>query len=138
MIRRLLRLGLVLGLLYGIVAVLTKLLRSQATDGPSSTSRPDQPWPRLTSDPGVAAAPVARATPDPDAPRPAAANGTPSAEAWVEPVEGACPPTHRVKAKLASKIFHLPGMANYERTTPDRCYADAAAAEADGLRAAKR
>ena len=39
---------------------------------------------------------------------------------------------------MASKIFHLPGMANYERTNPDRCYVDAAQAEADGLRAAKR
>jgi hypothetical protein len=43
-----------------------------------------------------------------------------------------------VKAKLASKIFHLPGMANYERTNPDRCYLDPGAAEADGLRPAKR
>ena len=43
-----------------------------------------------------------------------------------------------MKAKLTSKIFHLPGMANYERTHPDRCYVDAAEAEADGLRPAKR
>jgi hypothetical protein len=43
-----------------------------------------------------------------------------------------------VKAKLASKIFHLPGMLNYDRTRPDRCYRDAGAAEADGLRPAKR
>jgi hypothetical protein len=43
-----------------------------------------------------------------------------------------------VKAKLSSKIFHLPGMSMYDRTRPDRCYAGAAEAEADGLRAAKR
>jgi hypothetical protein len=49
-----------------------------------------------------------------------------------------CPTTHPVKAKVSSKIFHLPGMANYERTNPDRCYDDAASAEADGMRAAKR
>jgi hypothetical protein len=137
-IRRLLRLGLVLGLLYGIAVVLTKLFGSQATDAPPLAARPGQPWPPLTSDPAVAAAPTARAIPDPDAPPPAAPNGATSAQAWVEPVAGACPPTHPVKAKMTSKIFHLPGMANYDRTTPDRCYVDASAAEADGLRAAKR
>jgi hypothetical protein len=43
-----------------------------------------------------------------------------------------------VKGKLTSKIFHLPGMLNYDRTKPDRCYKDASAAEGDGLRQAKR
>jgi hypothetical protein len=57
---------------------------------------------------------------------------------WVEPADGTCPTSHPVKAKLASKIFHLPGMLNYERTRPDRCYADADAATSDGLRPAKR
>ncbi|MDP1807444.1 MAG: hypothetical protein Q8K72_19865, partial [Acidimicrobiales bacterium] len=59
-------------------------------------------------------------------------------KAWVEPVDGACPTSHPVKGKLSSKIFHLPGMLNYDRTNPDRCYLDAGKAEADGLRAAKR
>jgi hypothetical protein len=58
--------------------------------------------------------------------------------AWVEPVDGGCPPGYLVKAKLKSGIFHLPGMFAYERTNPDRCYASAEAAEADGLRPAKR
>jgi hypothetical protein len=57
---------------------------------------------------------------------------------WVEPVDGTCPDTHPVKGKLASKIFHVPGGFNYPRTRPDRCYLDAAAAEADGLRLSKR
>lgn len=58
---------------------------------------------------------------------------------WVDPqVDGGCPPTHMVKAKLSSKIFHVPGGLAYDRTTPDRCYRDAATAEADGFRAAKR
>jgi hypothetical protein len=35
-------------------------------------------------------------------------------------------------------IYHLPGMLAYDRTQPDRCYRDAPAAEADGLRKAKR
>lgn len=70
---------------------------------------------------------------------------TPSAEprplllpAWVEPRDGVCPPTHPVKAKLSSGIFHVPGGAMYARTKPDRCYRDTAAAESDGLRPAKR
>jgi hypothetical protein len=78
----------------------------------------------------------------PPAPRPAPAVGTepgtePGPETWLEPVDGECPPTHPVKGKLASGIYHLPGGLNYERTRPDRCYVDAAAAEAAGLRASK-
>jgi hypothetical protein len=56
---------------------------------------------------------------------------------WVEPADGACPVSHPVKAKLSSGIFHVPGGMNYDRTKPDRCYVDTAAAEADGLRASK-
>ena len=59
-------------------------------------------------------------------------------DAWVEPDGDACPVTHPVKAKLASGIFHEPGGQMYDRTTPDRCYRDADAAIADGLRASKR
>jgi hypothetical protein len=58
--------------------------------------------------------------------------------AWVDPDAGGCPASHPVKAKLGSGIFHEPGGANYARTHPDRCYASAAAATADGLRPAKR
>jgi hypothetical protein len=58
--------------------------------------------------------------------------------AWVDPVEGACPEGYPIKAKLKSGIYHQPGGLAYERTKPDRCYATAEAAEADGLRAAKR
>ncbi|MBV8162138.1 MAG: hypothetical protein JO265_14545 [Acidimicrobiia bacterium] len=57
---------------------------------------------------------------------------------WLGPVGGDCPATHPVKAKMSSGIYHLPGMAAYARTHPDRCYRDAAAAEGDGLRPAKR
>ena len=56
---------------------------------------------------------------------------------WLEPVDGACPLSHPVKAKLAGGIYHVPGGSSYDRTHPDRCYRDAAAAQADGLRAAK-
>lgn len=59
-------------------------------------------------------------------------------EDWVEPVDGACPATHPVKGKPGSGIFHVPGGLFYDRTVPDRCYRSAEAAEADGLRPAKR
>lgn len=72
----------------------------------------------------------------PTAKKPAAKKA--AATAWVEPSGDVCPTSHPVKAKLASKIFHLPGMLNYARTRPDRCYRDAVAAESDGLRPAKR
>jgi hypothetical protein len=78
--------------------------------------------------------------PFPPAPRPAAPPAA-SADtaAFVDPAaDGACPLTHPVKAKLASGIYHVPGGGNYERTKPDRCYATAEAAAADGLRPAKR
>jgi hypothetical protein len=57
---------------------------------------------------------------------------------WVEPVDGQCPTTHPVKAKLGSGIYHAPGGLNYDRTRPDRCYLTTEAAELDGLRKSKR
>ncbi len=57
---------------------------------------------------------------------------------WREAADGECPAGYPVKAKLSSGIYHLPGMVNYARTTPDRCYASEEAAAADGLRPAKR
>lgn len=64
----------------------------------------------------------------------------PAAEAriWVEPSGSACPPSHPIKAKLSSKLFHLPGMLAYDRCKPDRCYATEPDAVADGLQKAKR
>ena len=56
---------------------------------------------------------------------------------WVEAVDGSCPTSHPVKAKEGSGIYHVPGSSVYARTRPHRCYVDAAAAEADGYRAAK-
>jgi hypothetical protein len=60
------------------------------------------------------------------------------APAWLDAVDGECPVSHPVKAKLSSGIFHAEGAANYARTKADRCYATTEAAEADGLRPAKR
>jgi hypothetical protein len=68
----------------------------------------------------------------------AAGGGGSPGKVWVDPDGNICPATHPVKGKLSSGIFHLPGMAAYERTSPDRCYRDDEAAEAEGLRRAKR
>src|SRR5262245_42102249 len=73
----------------------------------------------------------------PNPPEPATAAAA-SRNGFVEPsADGTCPPGHPIKGKLASGIYHVPGGANYERTKPDRCYADETAAVADGLRRSK-
>lgn len=61
-----------------------------------------------------------------------------TAPAWVEPVDGQCPISHPVKGNASSNIYHVPGSRFYDMTTPERCYLDATAAEADGMRAPKR
>lgn len=66
----------------------------------------------------------------------AAEPAAPSAR-WVPPVDGACPAGYAVKANDNSGIFHLPGGRFYDRTVPERCYATAEDAEADGYRRAK-
>jgi hypothetical protein len=71
---------------------------------------------------------------------PPLAGTTPEAvsAAWVTPdPSGGCPAGFPVKVKLASGLYHEPGAAAYGRTRPDRCYRDAAAAQADGFRAAR-
>lgn len=62
----------------------------------------------------------------------------PGERLWVQAADGVCPPSHPVKAKLSSKIFHSPGARNYNRTHADRCYPDESSAQADGLRPALR
>lgn len=102
--------------------------------------------PQFSNHPSVTGGPVPEppATPGPapervvPAPAPAPETAPDGAERWVAPVDGACPDGYPIKAKLSSGIFHQPGGLAYDRTKPDRCYPDAATAEADGLRAAKR
>jgi septal ring-binding cell division protein DamX len=165
-IRRSFRIGLTLGLLGGLAFALVKMLGARPEHDAASSAERDEPWPRVTTDPTTGAAAAVLLVPDPAAPspvaavvdeaviKPAPAKKAPAkkapatkkatakraapVKAWVDPDGGVCPTSHPVKAKLASKIFHLPGMLNYERTKPDRCYLDTAKAEADGLRAAKR
>ena len=60
-----------------------------------------------------------------------------AAPLWVLPIDGACPAGYPVKANDNSKIFHVPGGRFYDRTVPERCYAAAHDAAADGYRQAK-
>lgn len=158
--------GLLVGIIAAVLKVLEG--RADRARPVLAGGGAGQPWPRLESDPAVPATPHVSLDPDPDAPeppstpiepapalaereptpepapatQPTAKKGTTKRKAplrsWVEPEGDVCPTSHPVKAKLASKIFHLPGGLSYARTRPDRCYLNAGAAEADGLRPAKR
>ena len=85
----------------------------------------------LADDPSPNDAPLVDATPDDTA----AEDDPPST--WVAPVDGACPSGYPIKGNSNSLIYHVPGGRFYDRTVPERCYASAADAEADGYRAAK-
>ena len=79
----------------------------------------------------------------------------PDADQWVEgiadiesgewiPVDAArpsegrdCPPGYPVKGNLPSRVFHSPGQANYDRTTPEVCFTSEAAARDAGFRSAR-
>lgn len=123
-------------------------LRKQApkrSDNPTRTPAPPKltnATPPSSSASGPLNGTDVGATAEPEAPAAPSKVEAPSdadtSDAWVAPVDGTCPPTHPIKAKLSSRIFHAPGGLAYDRTTPDRCYRDAAAAEADGFRPAKR
>ena len=144
-IRRTFRLGLRVGLLAGLGYTAFKLLQRRNGDAavadaptwPPVTPRaaPFEP-PRTVERPPARPEPSAAPAPPPQPTPPA----PPSfGQAWVEPSsDGLCPQSHPIRAKLSSKIFHLPGMFAYERTKPDRCYAAEDAAVSDGFRKAKR
>lgn len=147
------KVGAVAAATAGIAQLVGRRRRPALAPATGAGPLPRQAWPPLQPDPSAhepahdtallpdPEAPAApAAAPEPE-PAPTDAGPDPIAEsdvAWVEPDGEVCPTTHPVKAKLASKIFHVPGGLSYERTRPDRCYRDEAAAEADGLRRAKR
>ena len=128
---------------------------SPASVAPVTTPVPETPVPAQASDDpvegnGQSAAEEPARPPAPPArqakPKTGPARKAPTGKAeeppgerlWVQASEGVCPPSHPVKAKLSSKIFHIPGGLNYNRTHADRCYPDEASAQADGLRPALR
>lgn len=163
MLRHLFRYAFKLALVAGVGAAVSKVLARRRSEpfAPVSTA----PWPPIETTPPVAAPDTgvpgtgvpgteAPATGVPGVEVPAAETSSVQAPStpvpadepaalgdtlWVEPDdEGECPTSHPIKAKLGSGVFHLPGMANYERTKADRCYPDAESAEADDLRQAQR
>jgi hypothetical protein len=128
-IRSALRFGLRAIFLTGCIVGLVTVVRRRSSilthdDGPD-------PWPERPGAGTQPERPGAGTQPQ----RPVA---VPPLAAWVEPQGKACPPTHPVKAKQSSNIFHVPGGVNYERTVPDRCYRDEAAAVADGFVKSRR
>lgn len=164
MVRRSFRIGLRVGLLGGLVAAVVKTVQSRRSSGGSESAPPSTPMPepeRAAEWPPVQAPPIQTEPEVPEvqaevdtqpAVRKAAGKQAPAAKkapartrkaaapaaAWVEPTGAVCPSSHPVKAKLKSKLYHLPGMFAYARTTPDRCYGSPEDAEADGLTRAKR
>ncbi|MFD5329756.1 thermonuclease family protein, partial [Streptomyces sp. NPDC127092] len=81
---------------------------------------------RFSGECGAAAEPIPEAAP---------------ASGDAGPVRGAdsvCPDSHPVKANDNSGIYHMPGQQHYGKTNARNCYASAAAAQADGYRAARR
>lgn len=87
---------------------------------------------RFSGECGTAAEPAPEAAPAPDA-APAAGDAGP-----VSGADSVCPDSHPVKANDSSGIYHMPGQQHYGRTNARHCYASAAAAQADGYRAAER
>jgi len=159
--KRLVRFASLAAAVAAVIAAIRALNREQDPLPTPASGPTGSPWPPLRAEP-TTTTPVGDATPTPDAapaPNPPVAeearevvvpepdgipvaaveDTTPAGAAWIAPTaDGGCPVGYPIKAKMTSKIFHAPGQLNYDRTTPDRCYASTDAAEADGLRAAKR
>jgi hypothetical protein len=93
-------------------------------------------WPPLDSSEPAAPAGFA-AIPTDDSPATDAVETASEGPTWVEPLDGECPDGYPVKANQNSGIYHVPGGRFYDRTVPERCYARADDAEADGYRASK-
>jgi hypothetical protein len=127
MLRKFLGLGLLAGLVYAVWRTIEANRTAGDEVGWEPQPFPFPPQPRQRDGNGATAEGDGSANAKPQAAKP-----------WVDPVDGACPVSHPVKAKLGSGIYHVPGGVSYDRTVPDRCYASAGAAESDGLRASKR
>jgi outer membrane biosynthesis protein TonB len=157
-LRRAFRNGLLVGLLGGAIAAALKAVQGRvtSTEGPVAAAPTWTPLPNaepLVTATAPATAPkpprpkvdlsALQESPVEPAPEPAPAKKKASKPKppppWVEPgPDGEPPESHPIKAKMSSGKYHVPGGFNYPRTKPDRCYRDVAAAEADGLRPAKR
>lgn len=145
--RRLLRRALILAILGGGAYALIKR-RQTAQQQDTVASEPS--WPPFDSAVRGFAV-VSDASVDPGSGHPesgtsdtpgseassSSVGSTPAAQRWVTPIDGMCPGSHPVKANDNSGIFHVPGGRFYNRTVPERCYANAEDAAVDGYRPAK-
>jgi hypothetical protein len=138
-VRRFVRRVFMLSVVAGTAYAVWRWFESQRSDSGLSWEAQPAPFP---PQPRVENPPPEPSNPSPAAPvtatEPVGAQAAAGGDGWVEPTDGTCPASHPVKAKMSSKIFHVEGGLNYERTHPDRCYRDAATAEADGLRKSAR
>ncbi len=147
MVRLLRRIVLASILVGGAVFVVRRRRGLPAAGSPHDPSphSSSTAWPPITDDDGVATSTASRVAADRRADvRPfveVANEGDADSSAqparWAAPVDGRCPDGYPIKANDNSMIFHVPGGRFYDRTVPERCYADADAATADGYRAAK-
>jgi hypothetical protein len=143
LLKRMFKLGLLAGAAYAVWRWL-EAQRSESDLRWEAQPAPYPPRPRIEESPPATPVTATATTSTAASPATDAARATPTApgtdvgDAWVEPVGDACPVSHPVKAKMSSRIYHVAGGLNYERTHPDRCYRDPTAAEADGLRRAAR
>lgn len=133
-VKRLFFLGVFAGIGYAVWRVVQA--RTPAASDDIAWETAPFPFPPVPRPPGAVGA--AATTPTEPAVIETEADAPAAGQAWIEPDDGACPATHPVKAKLSSGIFHVPGGQNYDRTHADRCYVDADAATADGLRKSQR
>ena len=104
----------------------------QRQHAPAPAAAPE--WPPMPT-PTVASSAESAESAESDAN--AAVEATGGERRWAAPVDGGCPDGYPIKANDNSGIYHVPGGRFYDRTVPERCYADPAAAEVDGYRAAK-
>jgi serine/threonine protein kinase len=107
---------------------------SGAAERPSTTAQNPGPTTQSTSAPQTStpstAAPDLTSSPTTQVPDPLVA----------PPIGMDCPPDFPVKGNDSQSgefIYHLPGWEYYDRTRPERCFAEPAAAEAAGYRASE-
>lgn len=149
--RRRLRVASIAACAGAVVGVFRRIRARAGSSAPTldvpSTGQADWPPLKLTNsnaEPSAAAVGLAAgvgladAPPAPVKPDPTPATGATTLPPWVEPEEGQCPLTHPVKGNASSNIYHVPDSRFYAMTLAERCYRDAEAAEADGMRAPKR
>lgn len=119
-----------LTLLLAVLAAVVAVIRARRTEPAPAAPAGSASWPPLDLPTGTDTASLPD-TPDSgpeDRPR-----------TWVDPEpDGSCPLSHPIKLNEPSGIFHMPDGQFYARTKAERCYANAADAEADGFRASRR